>query len=115
MPSSSVNSTRTQPLALHILSLLLDFFRDIASPGLLVHSEHVAANIPHERDTPTLVRTETELAQRIVALIFLPPEFFAIAAAIDDSTNHSQGAPFADEYLSTLEAAQKTEPPSASD
>jgi hypothetical protein len=92
-------------LGLHVLSLLLDFFRDITSPGLLVYSEHVAANLPQERETPTLVRTETELAQRIVAQIFPAPEFFAVAAAIDDSTNHSQGAPFVDEYLSTLETA----------
>jgi hypothetical protein len=91
---------------LHVLWILLDFFRDITSPGLLVYSEHVAANLPQERDTPTVVRTETELAQRIIAQIFPPPEFFAIAAAIDDSTNHSKGAPYVDEYLSALETAR---------
>jgi len=93
-------------LGLHVLWILLDFFRDITSPGLLVYSEHIAANLPQERDTPTIVRTETELAQRIVAQIFPPPEFFAIAVAIDDSTNHSKGAPYVDEYLSTLEKAR---------
>lgn len=93
-------------LGLHVLWIPLDFFRDITSPGLLVYSEHVAANLPQERDTPTIVRTETELAQRIVAQIFPRPEFFAIAVAIDDSTNHSKGAPYVDEYLSTLEKAR---------
>jgi len=33
-------------------------------------------------------------------------EFYAVASAIDDSTNHSQDAPFVDEYLSTLENAR---------
>jgi hypothetical protein len=93
-------------LGLHVLWILLEFFRNTTSPGLLVYSEHVAANLPEERDAPTIVRTETELAQRIVAQIFPPPEFFAIAAAIDDSTNHSRGAPYVDEYLSTLETAR---------
>jgi hypothetical protein len=93
-------------LGLHVLWILLEFFRNTTSPGLLVYSEHVAANLLEERDAPTIVRTETELAQRIVAQIFPPPEFFAIAAAIDDSTNHSKGAPYVDEYLSTLETAR---------
>jgi hypothetical protein len=93
-------------LGLHVLWILLEFFRDITSPGLLVYSEHVAANLPQERDTPTIVRTETELAQRIVEQIIPPPECFAIAAAIDDSTNHSKGASHVEEYLSTLETAR---------
>ena len=93
-------------LGLHVLSILLDSFRDITSPGLLVYSEHVAANLPEEPDTPTIVRTETELGQRIVAQLFPAPEFFSIAAAIDDSANHSKGAPYVDEYLSTLETAR---------
>jgi hypothetical protein len=93
-------------LGLHVLRILLDFFRAITSPGLLVYSEHVAANLPADRATPAVVRTETELAHRIVTQIFPAPEFYAVAAAIDDSTNQSQGAPFVDEYLSTLENAR---------
>ncbi|HET8924123.1 MAG TPA: hypothetical protein VFN26_14135 [Candidatus Acidoferrum sp.] len=93
-------------LGLHVLWILLEFFLNTTSPGLLVYSEHVAANLPEERDAPTIVRTETELAQRIVAQILPPPEFFAIAAAIDDSTNHSKGAPYVDQYLSALETAR---------
>jgi hypothetical protein len=93
-------------LGLHILSILLNFFRDITSPGLLVYSEHVAANLPADRATPAIVRAETELAHRTVTQLFPLPEFYAVAAAIDDSTNHSHGAPFVDEYLSTLENAR---------
>jgi hypothetical protein len=93
-------------LGIHVLSILLNFFRDIASPGLLVYSEHVAANLPQDRATPAVVRAETEVAQKLVAQIVPPPEFFAVAAAINDSTNRSQGGPFVDEYLSNLENAR---------
>lgn len=93
-------------LGVHVLSILRNFFRTITSPGLLVYSEHVAANLPADRATPALVRTETESAHRIVTQIFPAPEFYAVATAIDDSTNSSQGAPFVDEYLSTLENAR---------
>ncbi|HWO27444.1 MAG TPA: hypothetical protein VNO32_01460 [Candidatus Acidoferrum sp.] len=93
-------------LGLHVFSLLHDFFRDMTSPGLLVYSEHVAANLPQDRETPALVQAETDLAQRIVAQLFPPPEFFAVAAAINDSTNHSEGASYVDEYLSSLETAR---------
>jgi hypothetical protein len=51
-----IGQFHTNPtLGLHILSLLLDFFRDITSPGLLVYSEYVAGNLPQERETPKLV------------------------------------------------------------
>ena len=93
-------------LGLHVLWILLNFFRDVASPGLLVYSEHVAANLPADRATPEVIRTETELAHRIVIQIFPPSEFYAVAAAIDDSTDQARGAPFVDEYLSTLESAR---------
>ncbi len=93
-------------LGLHVLSILRDFFRAITSPGLLVYSEHVAADLPADPGTPAVVRSETESAHRIVTQIFPPPEFYAVAAAIEDSTNHSQGTPFVDEYLATLEHAR---------
>jgi hypothetical protein len=102
-----IGQFQTDPiLGLHVLSILRDFFRATTSPGLLVYSEHVAANLPVDRATPAIVQTETELGQRIVMQIFPVPEFYAVAAAIDDSTNHSQGAPFVDEYLSNLENAR---------
>jgi hypothetical protein len=93
-------------LGLHVLSILRDFFREFTSPGLLVYSEHAAANLPADRATPAVVRAETEHANRIVIQIFPAPDFYAVAAAIDDSTNHSRGAPFVDDYLSTLEKAR---------
>jgi hypothetical protein len=93
-------------LGLHVLVILRDFFRDITSPGFLVYSEHVAANLPGDRETATIVRRETETAHGVVTQIFPLAEFYAIAIAVDDSTNHSQGAPFVDDYLSTLENAR---------
>jgi hypothetical protein len=102
-----IGQFQTDPiLGLHVLSILRNFFRAITSPGLLVYSEHVAANLPADRATPAVVRTETELAHRIVTQVFPASEFYAVAAAIDDSTNPSQGGPFVDEYLSTLENAR---------
>jgi hypothetical protein len=93
-------------LGLHVLVILRDFFRDITSPGLLVYAEHVAANFPADRATPALLRTETERGHRTVTQIFPPPDFYAVAAAVRDSTTPVQGAPFVDEYLSTLEDAR---------
>jgi hypothetical protein len=93
-------------LGLRVLRILLDFFRDITSPGLLVYSEHIAANLSADRATPASIRTETEHVQRIVAQVFPPIEFYAVAAAVDDSTTHVQAATILDEYLSTLEHAR---------
>ena len=93
-------------LGLHILSILRDLFRTITSPGLLVYSEHLAANLSPDRAIPAVVRAKTELAHRMLLQVFPPSEFYAVAAAIDDSTNHSQGAPLVEEYLSTLETAR---------
>jgi hypothetical protein len=93
-------------LGLHILSILRDFFRNTTAPGLLLYSEHVAANLPVDRATAAVLRTETELAHRTVLQIFPPPELYAVTSAIDDSTNHARGAPFVDPYLSTLENAR---------
>lgn len=93
-------------LGLHVFVILRDFFRDMTSPGLLVYSEHIAANVPGDRETASIVRTETEIAYGVVTQIFPTPELYAIAIAVDDSTNHSQDAPFVDEYLSTLENAR---------
>jgi hypothetical protein len=93
-------------LGLHVVSILRNFFREITSPGLLVYSEHVAANLPADRETPAVVRAETELAHPTATQLFSLPEFYAVAAAIDDSTHHSHGAPLVDEYLSTLENAR---------
>jgi hypothetical protein len=92
-------------LGLHVLRILSDFFRDGTSPGLLVYSEHIAANLPADRATSAVIRGETELAERIAVQIFPPPEFYAVANAIDDTT-HPAGGAFIDEYLSTLESAR---------
>lgn len=93
-------------LGLHVVLILRDFFRDITSPGLLVYSEQVAANLPADRATPAAVRAQTAVAHRTVTQIFPPPEFYAVAAAIDDSTNLARGTQFVDEYLSSLENAR---------
>jgi hypothetical protein len=71
-----------------------------------VYSEHIAANLPRDRESATTVRTETEIAHRVITQVFPRPEVYTIAAAVDDSTNHAQDAPLVDEYLSTLENAR---------
>lgn len=93
-------------LGIRVLRILLDFFRDVTSPGLIVYTEYLAANLATDRATAEILRRETELAQRIVAQILPPPEFFALAAAVDDSTDWERGAPFVKQYLSVLENAR---------
>lgn len=93
-------------LGLHVLSILREFFRDATAPGLLVYSEHVAASLPQSRETSERLQAEIGRAQTLVARICPSPEFFALAAAIDDSTGRSQMTALVDEYLSTLESAR---------
>lgn len=93
-------------LGIRVLHVLLDFFRDVTSPGLIVYTEYLAANLSTDRATTEVLRRETELAQRIVAQILPAPEFFALAAAVDESTDWERGAPFVEEYLSSLEKAR---------
>ena len=93
-------------LGIRVQYILLDFFRDVRSPGLIVYTEYLAANLPADRATTEVLRRETELAQRIVAQILPPLEFSALAAAIDDSTAWERGAQIVEQYLSTLESAR---------
>jgi hypothetical protein len=39
-------------LGLHVLRILQEYFRDTTSPGLLVYSEHIAANLPKSSNAP---------------------------------------------------------------
>ncbi len=93
-------------LGVRVARILADFFRGVASPGLIVYTEYLAANLATDRATAEALRRETEQAQRIVAQILPPPEFFALAAAVDDSTDWERGAPFVEQYLSALENAR---------
>jgi hypothetical protein len=93
-------------LGIHVLRILADYFHDAASPGLIVYAEYLAANLPTEKATAETLRRETGTAQRIVAQILPVPEFLALAAAVDDSTEIERDAPFVEEYLSTLETAR---------
>jgi hypothetical protein len=93
-------------LGINVLRVLPDFFREVTSPGLIVYTEYLAANIPADRATSELLRRETGLARRIVAQILPVQEFFAMAFAVDDSTEVERGAPFVEEYLTTLENAR---------
>jgi Nucleotidyl transferase AbiEii toxin, Type IV TA system len=93
-------------LGIQVLRILADYFRDAASPGLIVYTEHLAANLPAEKAVVESLRRETETARRIVVQILPLPEFLALAAAVDDSTEIERGAPFVEEYLTTLENAR---------
>ena len=89
-----------------MLRVLSDFFREVTSPGLIIYTKYLAVNLPADRRSSELLRRETELAQRIVAQILPVPEFFAMAFAVDDSTEVERSAPFVEQYLSTLESAR---------
>jgi hypothetical protein len=89
-----------------VLRVLLDFFREFTSPGLIVYTEYVAVNLAADRATSELLRRETELAQRILVQILPVPEFFAMAFAVDDSTEVERDAPFVEQHLLTLESAR---------
>jgi hypothetical protein len=92
-------------LGVRLLCNLADFFRDVTSPGLLVYTEYLASNLPTDRATPDLLRHDTDLGRRVVAQILPPPEFLALASAVDESTTLEKGAPLVEEFLSTLENA----------
>jgi hypothetical protein len=89
-----------------VLLILANFFWDAASPGLIVYTEHLAANLSAEKATVESLRRETETARRMVAQILPLPEFLATAAVVDDSTEIKRGALFVEEYLTTLENAR---------
>lgn len=93
-------------LGVHVMRVLTDFFRQNTSPGLIVYTEYLAANLPSDRATGEFLRRETDLAQRIVAQAFPGIEFLAIASAIDDCTQPPRDAPLVEEYLSVLETAR---------
>jgi hypothetical protein len=90
-------------LGIRVHHILTDFFRETTSPGLLVYAEHVATSLPADSSTTETVRQETRSAQRVVAQILPPSEFFDLAEAINDSTEWEGHAPFVEEYLSGLE------------
>jgi hypothetical protein len=98
---------RAEPeLGIQVMRILSGFFRQTTSPGLIVYTEYLAANLPADRATADFLRRETELAERIVGQILPRPEFLALAAAIDDCTEFQKNAPFAEQYLSVLETAR---------
>lgn len=93
-------------LGIHVMRVLIDFFRQNTSPGLLVYTEYLAANLPSDRATGEFLRRETDLAQRIGAQLFPGTEFLAVASAIDDCTEAQRHAPFVEQYLCVLETAR---------
>jgi hypothetical protein len=90
-------------LGIRVHQILADSFRSTTSPGLLVYAEHVANSLPVDSSTAEKVRQETDSAQKVIAHILPPPEFFNLADAINDSTEWDTQAPFVEEYLSGLE------------
>jgi hypothetical protein len=93
-------------LGVRVLHVLSAFFREPTSPGLIVYAESLASSLPVGPDSTQAVRQQTQSAQRVVARILPPPEFLALASAIDDSTEWERQAPFVEEYLSGLENAR---------
>jgi hypothetical protein len=89
-----------------VLRILADSFRETTSPGLIVYAEYLAANTPIGHDAQADLRQETERARRALSRILPPSEFFAIAAAIDDSSDWEKVPQLVEEYLSGLENAR---------
>jgi len=99
-----VNQFQADPLlGIRVLRILDDFFRETTSPGLIVYTEHLAANSPIGPDTPSALRQETERGHRIVSQIRLYPEFFALAHAVDDYSDWERIPELVGDYLTELE------------
>jgi len=97
---------RELALGIPVLRVLADYFRERTSPGLILYAEYIAASLPAGRSTTDTIASETEKALQVVLRFFPNPDFLAVAAAIDDSTNHTQGSPLVHEYLSSLEQSR---------
>ena len=93
-------------LGLRVLRIFHDFFREPTSPGFLVYEEHLGANIPAGRNVREELQREVQRSHRVVSLIFPIPEFYGLAAAIDDSCDWERIPKLTEEYLAALENAQ---------
>ena len=89
-------------LGIQVLRILVDFFQGIASPGLVVYTEHLAANLPMGGMQNEL-RGETERGHRMTSQILPPTELLSIAAAVDDSCDWERTPALAESYLMELE------------
>ena len=90
-------------LGIRVLRILNTFFGDATSPGVLVFEEYLAANALPGHGTREERRRETERGHRIVCQILPSPEFFALAAAVEDSSDLARNSGLVEEYLSALE------------
>lgn len=97
---------REPALGVPVLRILADYFRERTSPGLILYAEYIAASLPVGRSTTDTIASETEKALQVVLRFFPNPDFLAVAAAIEHSTNHTQGSPLVHEYLSSLEQSR---------
>jgi hypothetical protein len=93
-------------LGLRVLRIFHDFFREPTSPGFLVYEEHLAANIPAGRNVREELQREVQRSHHVVSLIFPIPEFYGLAAAIDDSCDWERIPKLTEEYLAALENAR---------
>jgi Nucleotidyl transferase AbiEii toxin, Type IV TA system len=93
-------------LGLRVLRIFHDFFREPTSPGFLVYEEHLAANIATGRDVREELQREVQRNHRVVSRIFPIPEFYGLAAAIDDSCDWERIPKLTEDYLAALENAR---------
>ena len=102
-----VRQFRPEPLlGLRVLRIFHDFFREPTSPGFLVYEEHLAANIPAGRNVQEELQREVQRSHRAVSRIFPIPEFYGLAAAIDDSCDWEGIPKMTEDYLASLENAR---------
>lgn len=102
-----VRQFRPEPvLALRVLHIFHDFFRETTSPGFLVYEEHVAANMAAGREARDELQREVQRSHRVVSRILPIPEFCPLAAAIDDCCDWEHIPNLTDDYLAALENAR---------
>jgi hypothetical protein len=72
----------------------------------LVYEEHLAANIPAGRIVREELKREVQGSHRVVSRFFPIPEFYGLAAVIDDSSDWERMSKLTKDYLAALENAR---------
>jgi hypothetical protein len=90
-------------LGVRVAKILENYFRNDTSPGLLVYEELIVANKPLDHAARQEVREEVRRAHQMMLKIFLPKEFYALLAAVENSCDVDRNRPLVEDFLSNLE------------
>jgi hypothetical protein len=101
------NQFRKDPaLAMRVFKILDRYFRENTSPGLLVYAESVVADRPLDREARQKVTSEIDRARQMMFKILSSREFYALTAAIEDSSNADQNLSLVEAFLGNLQQAR---------